>query len=98
MLFACQIIGFVINETIRVPIKGSIISGWTVVQWMVGAGCPRSSDPFCIVTYDIKWVSTYWTDGYMRDGPDIKVTGYPAYVTILCIYKQYCPILIVYSI
>ena len=25
--------------------------------------CPRSSDPFCIVTYYIKWVTTSWTDG-----------------------------------
>ena len=25
--------------------------------------CPKSSDPFCIVTYYIKWVTTSWTDG-----------------------------------
>ena len=25
--------------------------------------CPRSSDPFYIVTYYIKWVTTSWTDG-----------------------------------
>ena len=25
--------------------------------------CPRSSDPFFIVTYSIKWVTTSWTDG-----------------------------------
>ena len=25
--------------------------------------CPRSSDPFYIVTYCIKWVTTSWTDG-----------------------------------
>ena len=24
--------------------------------------CPRSSDPFYIVTYYIKWVTTSWTD------------------------------------
>ena len=23
--------------------------------------CPRSSDPFYIVSYDIKWVTTSWT-------------------------------------
>ena len=23
--------------------------------------CPRSSDPFCIVTYYIKLVTTFWT-------------------------------------
>ena len=28
--------------------------------------CPRSSDPFYIVTYYIKWVSTSWTDGCAR--------------------------------
>ena len=22
--------------------------------------CPRSSDPFYIISYDIKWVATYW--------------------------------------
>ena len=25
--------------------------------------CPRSCDPFYIVTYYIKWVTTSWTDG-----------------------------------
>ena len=25
--------------------------------------CPRSSDPFYIVTFNIKWVTTSWTDG-----------------------------------
>ena len=25
--------------------------------------CPRSSDPFYVVTYYIKWVTTSWTDG-----------------------------------
>ena len=25
--------------------------------------CPGSSDPFFIVTYYIKWVTTSWTDG-----------------------------------
>ena len=24
--------------------------------------CPRSSYPFCIVKYYIKWVTTSWTD------------------------------------
>ena len=28
--------------------------------------CPRSSDPFCIVTYDMKWVTTSWTDRTLR--------------------------------
>ena len=26
-----------------------------------GTVCPRSSDPFYIVTYYIKWVTTSWT-------------------------------------
>ena len=25
--------------------------------------CPRSNDPFYIVSYYIKWVTTSWTDG-----------------------------------
>ena len=28
--------------------------------------CPRSSDPFYIVTYYIKWVTTSWTDGIVQ--------------------------------
>ena len=31
--------------------------------------CPGSSDPFYIVTYYIKWVTTSWI--YSRNGPDI---------------------------
>ena len=31
-------------------------------QWQ-STVCPRSSDPFYIVTYYIKWVTTSWTDG-----------------------------------
>ena len=27
------------------------------------AECPRSSDPYYLVTYYIKWVTTSWTDG-----------------------------------
>ena len=27
--------------------------------------CPRSSDPFHIVTYYVKWVTISWTDGSM---------------------------------
>ena len=27
--------------------------------------CPRSSDPFQIVTYYIKWVTTSWTDSIL---------------------------------
>ena len=30
---------------------------------MIHTGCSRSSDPFYIVTYVIKWVTTSWTDG-----------------------------------
>ena len=29
----------------------------------VNTVCPRSSDPFCVVTYFMKWVATSWTDG-----------------------------------
>ena len=29
--------------------------------------CPRSSDPFYIVTYYMKWITTSWT--YSMDGP-----------------------------
>ena len=27
--------------------------------------CPRSSDPFYLVTYFIKWVTTSWTNSIM---------------------------------
>ena len=32
--------------------------------------CPRSSDPFYIVTYYIKWVTTFWTYSTMVPGVD----------------------------
>ena len=28
--------------------------------------CPRSNDPFYIVTYSIKWVTTAWTHGILN--------------------------------
>ena len=28
--------------------------------------CPRSSDPFYIVSYDMKWVTTSWTYSTIR--------------------------------
>ena len=31
--------------------------------------CPRSSDPFYVVTYYIKWVTTYWTHSKLRGSP-----------------------------
>ena len=36
--------------------------------------CPRSSDPFYMVTYYMKWVSTTWTDGI--DGQDSVYVQY----------------------
>ena len=32
------------------------------MQWH-STVCPRSGDPFYVVTYYIKWVTTSWTDG-----------------------------------
>ena len=29
--------------------------------------CPRSSAPFYIVTYYMKWVATSWTDGISKE-------------------------------
>ena len=35
--------------------------------WVLGSGSgtvrPRRSDPFYIITYHVKWVTTSWTDG-----------------------------------
>ena len=36
-------------------------------KWLVGTVCPRSSDPFYIVTYHIKWVTSLWTYSSKRD-------------------------------
>ena len=36
-----------------------------VIDYSYNTGCPRSSDPFYIVTYYIIWVTTSWTDGMM---------------------------------
>ena len=35
--------------------------------------CPRSSDPFCVVTYCIKWVTTSWT--YCISNYLVRITG-----------------------
>ena len=32
-----------------------------------GTVCPVSSDPFYVVTYYIKWVTTYWTYSKFAD-------------------------------
>ena len=37
--------------------------------------CLRSSDTFCRVIYDIKWVTTSWTDG-IKDEPDILILSW----------------------
>ena len=34
---------------------------------------PRSSDPFFMVTYFIKWVTNSWTDGKLRSNYDIAM-------------------------
>ena len=40
------------------------IRSWTTwIYCVLRTVCPRSSDPFHIVTYYIKWVTTSWTDG-----------------------------------
>ena len=50
---------------------------YCVILWMVGnfsdTLCPKSSDPFYIVTYYIKWVTTHWTDGTVAEGSARKV-------------------------
>ena len=37
--------------------------------------CPRSNDPFCIVTYYIKWVTTSWT--YSTSSSIVKSPHFP---------------------
>ena len=34
--------------------------------------CPRSSDPFDIVIYNIKWVTSSWTNSIFKN-PDIEI-------------------------
>ena len=36
---------------------------YEVLHALIHTICPRSSDPFYIVTYDIKWVTISWTNG-----------------------------------
>ena len=45
---------------------GSRLLGHTV--------CPRSSDPFYIVTYYIKWVTTSWTYRFISIIPYLRKT------------------------
>ena len=49
--------------------------------------CPRSSDPFAIVTYSIKYVTTSWTDGIIFDEL-LKITSY---VSLLFLVNGPCP-------
>ena len=35
-------------------------------QILLNSVCPRSSDPFSIVTFYIKWVTTSWKDGRLN--------------------------------
>ena len=37
----------------------------SIVRHIIITICPRSSDPFNIVTYFIKWVTTSWTDSIL---------------------------------
>ena len=46
--------------------RGKTVTGrWAIVQLDIYivryTVCPGSNDPFCIVTYHIKWVTTSWT-------------------------------------
>ena len=40
-----------------------IISKTSLGTVVANEVCPRSSDPFYVVTYYLKWVTTSWTDG-----------------------------------
>ena len=56
--------------------------------------CPRSSDPFYIVTYYIKWVTDSWTDGtYIsgRLGFSVSIVngGNNLYVILLAFYSKF---------
>ena len=48
-------------ESVRVLV---VVAGGQLYMVLVldGTICPRSIDPFYIVTYYIKWVTTFWTD------------------------------------
>ena len=37
-----------------------------VCKLLIAVICPRISDPFNIVTYYIKWVTTSWTESTVR--------------------------------
>ena len=41
--------------------SGSSFTNWHNVEYDYLTVCPRSSDPFYIVSYYIKWVTTSWT-------------------------------------
>ena len=50
--------------------------------------CPRSSAPFYIVTYNIKWATTSWTDGiltlYCMGGGGSTARRTPPPVVVFC--------------
>ena len=67
---ACQVHGlievkvkvkyFFFSHEVFLPLAQCVQNFLNLLHWRYII-CPRSSDPFCIVTYYIKWVTTSWT-------------------------------------
>ena len=87
----------------------AIIHSWDGVDaWQNYTVCPRSSDPFYIVTYYIKWVTTSRADGNMsvpvpllwfyksRAGKDVRsISDYNCYRfvdSLFLLYDYFCAI------
>ena len=45
----------------RGDVKKKIITIYDIHTYTPDTVCPRSSDPFDVVTYYMKWVTTSWT-------------------------------------
>ena len=51
--------------------------------------CPRSSDPFYVVTYYIKWVITSCIDGICAQYPNIHTYYLHIYLIVCALFTTY---------
>ena len=62
-------------------------ANWKLFQsQLLNTVCPRSSDPFYIVIYYIKWVTTSWTIGQLQISIFFTDRSYLAFSLVDCIW------------
>ena len=62
-LFISDISGEFKKAKLSIAFFAFCLSMWILCSYLLDTMCPRSSDPFYIVSSYIKWVTTSWTHG-----------------------------------